>query len=740
MKTTLYCIITLLILLGQITLPNSFAQEVLPEPSVRLIYFLPKGHAPSLNIDEKIDPLIKDVQELYADQMELHGFGRKTFRLETDKTGRVVVHRVNGKFRDSHYAGDSQVHYMCERIAPEVSQQFDASNNIYLIVTDFTQSLGGYALGEFIVTTPNLDPKDDFIMTAHELGHSFGLGHDFRNGAYIMSYGVHPDRLSKCAARWLDAHRFFNTPVRQINTNATIQMHPPTLAPPDAIRLRFEVNDPDGLHQANLLILGNGFDGVSGFKFDGCHFFEHGSNTIEFVSTELIEDFQDQVFLYVMDKHGGITSQAFPIDISGILPPPNFVSIPDPNLAAAIREVLGFGENDPISQRAVRSLNVLDASDRQIKNLSGLEHATQLESLYLGDFDGNDGNNNNVSDLTPLKNLTQLKQLWLGINNVSDITPLKNLTELVSLILFSNNVSDLTPLKNLTQLKQLKLGRNPISDLTPLRNLTKLDDLSFWWSKNVSDLTPLRNLTQLKVLTLGGNTISDFTPLRNLTKLEYLTLSSSNVSDITVLAKMPQLKVLNLDRNPISDLTPLRNLTKLEYLNLSFNNVSDITPLINLTGLETLRLEGNPIRNHARLLTLLKKNPDMKIYLKEGGDPLPVTLSHFRAEQTPTGVVLKWITESEVDNAGFYILRSENRDSTFKVVNPMLIQGAGTTSEKHTYTWTDTTAKPNVAYFYRIEDISHAGVRKQLATVRMRGFVSASGKLTTMWADLKTPK
>ena len=207
-----------------------------------------------------------------------------------------------------------------------------------------------------------------------------------------------------------------------------------------------------------------------------------------------------------------------------------------------------------------------------------------------------------------------------------------------------------------------------------------------------------------------------------------------------MLAKMPQLKVLNLDRNTISDLTPLRNLTKLEYLNLSLNNVSDITPLINLTGLETLRLEGNPIRNHARLLTLLKKNPDMKIYLKEGGDPLPVTLSHFRAEQTPTGVVLKWITESEVDNAGFYILRSENRDSTFKVVNPMLIQGAGTTSEKHTYTWTDTTAKPNVAYFYRIEDISHAGVRKQLATVRMRGFVSASGKLTTMWADLKTPK
>ena len=36
------------------------------------------------------------------------------------------------------------------------------------------------------------------------------------------------------------------------------------------------------------------------------------------------------------------------------------------------------------------------------------------------------------------------------------------------------------------------------------------------------------------------------------------------------------------------------------------------------------------------------------------------------------------------------------------------------------------------------EDVSHAGVRKQLATVRLKGLVSASGKLTTRWADLKT--
>ena len=126
--------------------------------------------------------------------------------------------------------------------------------------------------------------------------------------------------------------------------------------------------------------------------------------------------------------------------------------------------------------------------------------------------------------------------------------------------------------------------------------------------------------------------------------------------------------------------------------------------------------------------------------IKSGG-ALPVTLSHFRAEQTNAGVVVKWTTESELDNAGFNILRSESKNGEFKVINLKgIIAGHGTTNERHTYTWTDTTAKPNVAYYYRIEDISHAGVRKQLATVRMRGLVSASGKLTTKWGDLKQQK
>ena len=119
------------------------------------------------------------------------------------------------------------------------------------------------------------------------------------------------------------------------------------------------------------------------------------------------------------------------------------------------------------------------------------------------------------------------------------------------------------------------------------------------------------------------------------------------------------------------------------------------------------------------------------------GGVLPVTLSNFRAEHTTKGVMIKWTTESEIDNAGFNILRSPTKDGEFAVVNPTLIQGAGTIGERNEYIWTDTTAKPNVVYYYQIEDVSHAGARQVIATNRTRGMISAKNRLITHWGDLK---
>ena len=126
---------------------------------------------------------------------------------------------------------------------------------------------------------------------------------------------------------------------------------------------------------------------------------------------------------------------------------------------------------------------------------------------------------------------------------------------------------------------------------------------------------------------------------------------------------------------------------------------------------------------------------------QDSGGPLPVELSHFRpARDKATGaVVITWSTQSELNNAGFFIKRSQQRDGQFKVINATMVPGAGTTSEKQFYTFTDTTAQPNVVYYYQIEDISLDGNRQTLTNgIRLRGHIGAAGKLTTSWGELKS--
>lgn len=125
------------------------------------------------------------------------------------------------------------------------------------------------------------------------------------------------------------------------------------------------------------------------------------------------------------------------------------------------------------------------------------------------------------------------------------------------------------------------------------------------------------------------------------------------------------------------------------------------------------------------------------------GGALPVELSHFRpARQKDTGqIVITWSTQSELNNAGFFIKRSQQKDGEFKVVNPTMVPGAGTTSEKQFYTYTDTTAQPNVVYYYQIEDVSFDGQRQTLTRgIRLRGHVGAAGKVTTLWGALKVSR
>ena len=119
------------------------------------------------------------------------------------------------------------------------------------------------------------------------------------------------------------------------------------------------------------------------------------------------------------------------------------------------------------------------------------------------------------------------------------------------------------------------------------------------------------------------------------------------------------------------------------------------------------------------------------------GKPLPVELSQFSGALVKDEVVINWTTESELNNAGFNIYRSTSKTKDFHRINPKLIQGAGTTGQRTQYQFIDKTSKPDVAYYYRLEDVDLSGTRGILTTTRLRSVIAPNGKRITTWGTLK---
>ena len=94
---------------------------------------------------------------------------------------------------------------------------------------------------------------------------------------------------------------------------------------------------------------------------------------------------------------------------------------------------------------------------------------------------------------------------------------------------------------------------------------------------------------------------------------------------------------------------------------------------------------------------------------------LPVELSSFEALPQSESIRLQWRTETEKDNAGFELQRSED-GRTFKTLQ--FIEGAGTTTEKQTYSFDDKTVRKGQPYFYRLKQIDNSGSFKYSDIVR----------------------
>ena len=199
------------------------------------------------------------------------------------------------------------------------------------------------------------------------------------------------------------------------------------------------------------------------------------------------------------------------------------------------------------------SLESLDASDRGVEDLTGLEGAARLEGLFL--------DRNRITDISPLAALGSLRVLTLAHNRVQDWSPLAGMNSLRLLALDGNSLCELPPLPS--SLYRLYLSNNCLSDIGPLANL-------WLWELDVS-----------------RNAITSLAPLANARYLEYLHVHDNRVADISSL-HFESLREIHMANNAVRDISPLLGGEELLMVDVRRNPLADDA----LGVLETLRERG----------------------------------------------------------------------------------------------------------------------------------------------------
>ena len=181
------------------------------------------------------------------------------------------------------------------------------------------------------------------------------------------------------------------------------------------------------------------------------------------------------------------------------------IDIPDANLRDVIEDAQG---HRGITQQSLLALDGLDANERNISSLTGLEFAVNLEWLFI------------------------------ATNPITNLAPLSNMAKLETLHIYNNPISDISPLAHLTNLKYINAGGCQIADISPLANLTQLIKLNLNWNR-VDDITSLGNLKELRILEIRNNPIVDYDVLNGLS-LDYVLYDQS--CDIPPLPLLPRVE------------------------------------------------------------------------------------------------------------------------------------------------------------------------------------------------------
>lgn len=185
------------------------------------------------------------------------------------------------------------------------------------------------------------------------------------------------------------------------------------------------------------------------------------------------------------------------------------VQFADPLIEEAVREALDQ-PSGAITQERMGSLITLRKDgfpERKVVNLEGLQHAVNLQALYLP--------RNAITDLGPIAGLANLTALDVRENEISDFSPLASTSGMRFLAVTRNPYSSLGFLSYFPNLTRLMIGGGqvPASAYTVLSGFPNLVELYLEFA-DISDPGFLGSLSGLQILGLSFNRIRDLAPLR----------------------------------------------------------------------------------------------------------------------------------------------------------------------------------------------------------------------------------
>jgi hypothetical protein len=121
-------------------------------------------------------------------------------------------------------------------------------------------------------------------------------------------------------------------------------------------------------------------------------------------------------------------------------------------------------------------------------------------------------------------------------------------------------------------------------------------------------------------------------------------------------------------------------------------------------------------------------------------ESLPVLLSQFGATMEKDSITIKWTTSSEVDNLGFNLYRSSQKDGPYQKLNSKLIPGSLNAVMSNHYQFTDKEVESGKTYFYFLENVDITGLKSQSEIIEVVApFVQPIPKESRLFQNYPNP-